>query len=133
MSERGIRQGGETAYSIPPGTKLRPLRDQIIVKPLPLKYSKIIDCEYTGKPTRGEVVAVGPGKYANIHERGTRDGKPYHTIRQSKYFTPPELKPGDIVELGGLQIGGYLFEQVGIDGVPHVICQEADVAVVHER
>ena len=75
---------------------------------------------------------MGAGKYAIIHERGTRDGKPYHTIRQSKYFTPTELKVGDIVELGGLQFDGYLFEQVGIDGVPHVICQEADVAVVYE-
>ena len=132
MSERGIRQGGETAYSIPPGTKLRPLRDQIVVKVEDLKLSETILANWSGKPVQGTVVAVGPGRFPTLHTRGKRDGKDFHEVRESKHFQRTELKVGDKVHLGGLQFGGYLFQQVGIDGLPHIICQEADVAVVYE-
>ncbi|CAB4121076.1 GroES chaperonin family [uncultured Caudovirales phage] len=132
MSERGIRHGGETVHSIPAGSRLRPLRDQIVVRPLEIKLSETIIADWSGKPSRGEVIAVGPGHYPNIHERGERHGQPYHTVRQSKHFSPTQLKPGDIVQLGGMGIGGYLFQQIGIDGVDHVICREADVCLIEE-
>ena len=45
---------------------------------------------------------------------------------------PTEVKPGDVVELGGLEIDGYKFKTVDIDNLQHVLCQEADVCFVCE-
>ena len=106
MSERGGRHGGETIHSIPPGTKLRPLRDQIVVRVEALKLSDTILADWGGKPVQGTVVAVGPGHYPKIHHRGHRDGKDFHEVTESKHFRPTELKPGDKVQFGGMEIGG---------------------------
>jgi hypothetical protein len=42
------------------------------------------------------------------------------------------VKRGDIVELGGLEIGGYLFATVRWGAKEVVIAREADVAIVRE-
>jgi hypothetical protein len=112
--------------------RVRPLRDQVIVKPLPLKLGDKLAADWQGAPVVGVVQAVGPGCYLNIHEKGFKDGKPYRRVRQSKVFTPTEVKPGDKVHLGGMELGGYLFPQVWIDGAWCVLCREQDVAVLQE-
>lgn len=117
-------------YSIPAGTTLRPLRDQVVVRVEDLKLSDTIIANWSGKPVQGTVVAVGPGHYPKIHRRGTHDGRDFHEVSESKHFQPTELKPGDRVQFGGMEIGGYLFPQIGIDGHAHVLCQEADICVV---
>jgi hypothetical protein len=43
---------------------------------------------------------------------------------------PTEVKPGDLVEVGGLELNGYQFPQVTIGSELHVVCQEQDVAMV---
>jgi co-chaperonin GroES (HSP10) len=134
----GVRLSDRGLNFIAPELDIRPLRDQIIVKPLPLKWSDTVDAEYSGEVTRGTVIAVGPGCYPNIHERGTKPGKdgrpvPYHTITPSRVFRPTEVRVGDIVELGGLEIGGYLFPKVWADGAWCIICREQDVAALHDR
>ncbi len=128
----GVRISDKTINFVAKAERIRPLRDQIIVKPLPLRFSPTIKAEWRGEAIRGEVIAAGPGCFPNLHSRGTKDGKPYHTIRQSKHFRPTEVKIGDVVELGGMEIGGYLFPKVWVDGEWCVICREQDVAVLHD-
>jgi len=109
------------------GETLRPLRDHIIVKVLPPKWASAIAVEYRGEALRGEVVAAGPGVHPNWHERGKKDGKDYHTVRPGKIFRPTEVKIGDIVELGGAEIGGYLWQRVNYRGAECVVVREQDV------
>jgi co-chaperonin GroES (HSP10) len=106
---------------------LRPLRDQIIVKPLKWEPSKIIEVVGSKrKPLRGVVIAAGPGHYPKIYNKDRSKSW------DSTQFLRCEVKPGDVVELGGLEIDGYLFPQLLIGNEAHVICREADVAVVIE-
>ncbi len=133
----GVRLADCSLNFIAPGLDIHPLRDQLIVKPLPLELSDAIDAEWQGQVVRGVVIAAGPGCYPNIHKRGFRPGKhgrpePYHEIRQSRIFRPTEVRVGDVVELGGLELGGYLFPKVWADGAWCVLCREQDVAILHE-
>lgn len=127
MVQTGVRLKDRQYTQITPDETIRPLRDQIIVKPLDPKWSPLIAIAYNGEALRGRVVATGPGCFPNVHARGKRDGKDYHSIRQSKIFRPTEVKVGDIVELGGAEIGGYLWTHVSINGEDHILCREQDV------
>ena len=100
---------------------LKMMGDRILVRPLDLKLSKVIIANWTGKTVRGEVVAVGPGEYPN------RFNSDRSRVRKSKAFRPTEVRPGDIVELGGLDIGGYAFPRIVLNGVEHLIASEKDV------
>jgi co-chaperonin GroES (HSP10) len=126
-----VRVERRTPDCIAPGERLRPLRDQIVVKVLPLKLSETIEAEWKGKPVRGTVIACGPGRFPNIYKTGKRDGRDYRTVRESTQFRKTEVKVGDIVELGGQEIGGYLFTRIDINGEECVLCSEQDVAIVH--
>ena len=48
---------------VPADHAIRPLRDQIVVEPLPWKPSAILEVIIYAKPLRGVVRAVGPGLY----------------------------------------------------------------------
>lgn len=112
---------------LPAGTKLRPLRDRIIIKPLEWDASRIIFAIRNGRPVRGEVIAVGPGCYPKKY------AKDRSSYRLSKHFQRTEVKPGDIVELGGLNIfdgAGYSFPEIAIGTERYLICQEQDVCGV---
>lgn len=144
----GTRIGNETCTIIPADAKIRPLRDQIIVEPLDWQPSKIILVAGTHtKPLRGIVRAVGPGvypiKYLDQHgdrlpdwKRGAR-----RQMVLSRHFRPTTVKVGDIVELGGLELGtgtasdphGYLHKTVIWGTTEMVICREEDVAIVCEE
>lgn len=130
MPGSGVRLADKAVNFVGQGEALRPLRDQIIVKPLPLPLGRRIQADWAGEPVRGRVIAAGPGCYPNIHARGTKDGKPWRTVRQSRAFRPTEVKIGDVVSLGGMEIGGYLWPKVWADGDWCVICREQDVAVI---
>lgn len=110
---------------------LKPLKDWIVVKPEKPSFSPIIATDWKGEAVRGTVIAVGPGKHRNIHKRFQKDGKEQRTVRQSTHFTPTEVKVGDRVELGGLELNGYLWRHVMLNGEDHIMCMEADVAGVH--
>lgn len=118
--------------------KVRPKEDWLIVKPLPPNLSQTIAANWNGEAVRGKVIAAGPGKYPNIHTKGFRpgkDGKPeqFRTVRKSKVFVPTEVKPGEVVQLGGMDIGGYLWKHLILDGEDHIWCMEADVCFVEEK
>jgi co-chaperonin GroES (HSP10) len=124
MRENTVRLENQPDY-LPADTKLRPLRDHIVVKPLKWEPSKII--EIAGdkrKPLRGVVVAVGPGCYPKLYN------KDRSKTWDSRQFRPCDVKVGDTVELGGLEIDGYLFPKIVIGNEVHVLCREADVAGV---
>lgn len=123
----GVRIGNETITRIPADAVMRPLRDQIIVEPLAWEPSKILNIVYHGKPLRGIVKAVGPGCYPKRYNG--RKGQRSKTW-DSKSFRPCDLNVGDVVELGGLELRGYLFQTFFWGDVEHVICREEDVAVV---
>lgn len=120
----------KTPDIVPAGCKLRPLKDKIVVRVIDFNYSATLVHTYHGSPVRGEVVSVGPGRYPNIYRQGTKDGKAWRTVHESLHFRPTELKVGDIVEFGGLELQGYAFQRVLMDGYDHVVCSEQDVAGV---
>lgn len=117
----------DTAEILPAGAVLRPLGDRIVIKPLEWDASDTIIAIRHGRPVRGEVVAVGPGCHPKKYAKGRT------SFEHSRHFRPTELQPGNIVELGGLNVfdgQGYSFPQVVIGTQRHIICQEQDVAGV---
>lgn len=126
-TESGVRIGNETITGIPASMNVRPLRDQIVIEPLYWQPSKIIAVAYQGKPLRGIVLAVGPGCYPKQYNgpKGKRTKS-----WDSKHFQPTEVKVGDIVELGGLEIGGYLHPTFRWGDKECVMIREPDVAMV---
>jgi co-chaperonin GroES (HSP10) len=111
------------------GTKLRPLRDQIVVKALEWSPSTIITVAGSERrPMRGIVVAVGPGQRVKKYWRNSKGER--CKMGETGQVIPTEVKPGDLVEVGGLELNGYQFPQVTIGSELHVVCQEQDVAMV---
>ena len=126
----GKRQACEV---IPPGQKLRPLRDVIILKPLPFEPSDSIETVRFGRPVRGKVVAVGPGHNPWKYKLNAEGQKAAMT--RSNYFQPTTVQPGDEVELGGLNIydgQGYSFQEIMYEGETHLVCREADVCCIRD-
>lgn len=106
---------------------IKPLGDRMIVRPLKVELSTTIEAHWRGRTLRGEVVAIGPGEFPN------RYNSDRSKVWKSKVFRPTEVKVGDIVELGGLDIGGYAFPRIMYRGEEHIIASEKDVAGIHER
>lgn len=87
----------------------RPLGDRVLVEPLPAetktKAGIIIPDTASEKPTRGTVVAVGPG-------RRDEDGR----------LLPMDVKAGDTV-----LYGKWSGTEVKIAGKDYVILRESDI------
>ena len=112
---------------------LRMTSDRILLKPLDWDASKTIIAIRHGRPVRGEVIAVGPG-HNPIKYKPNALGKKAK-MDYSRHFRPTEVRPGDIVELGGLNQydgKGYQFTEVIYNGTPHLICAERDVCIVRD-
>lgn len=112
---------------------LRMMGDRILLKPLDWDASQIVIAIRHGRAVRGEVIAVGPGCHPKKYKAGPKG--PRSLMDYAKRFQRTELKPGDIVELGGLNIfdgKGYMFPEVMIGTERHIIVQEADVAIVRD-
>ncbi len=133
----GTRIGNELLTWIRADEQIRPLRDQIVIEPLPLDLNTSLEVVYRGKPVRGIIRAVGPGlhpiKYLDsrgnpTHKRGDRK-----TRILSRHFRPCDVKVGDVVDIGGLELGGYLFPLIRWGDMDVVICREEDVALVDEE
>ena len=123
----GVRIGNETLDFIKASERIRPLRDGIVVEPLPVDSTVLVEC---WKPIRGRVLAVGPGHYPKRYDgpKGKRTKS-----WDSKSFLPCDVKVGDLVELGGKEIGGFLHRTVRWGKREVVICREADVCVIVEE
>ncbi len=130
------RQGG----ALPPGpslfacqhaSQLRMLGDRILLRPLPWEPSKVIEVVRHGRALRGEVVRVGPGIHPICKRVAQADGR--KRVEYSRHFRPTEVKVGDVVELGGLNIfdgQGYQFTEVLVGNETMLVCSERDVAMV---
>ena len=92
--------------------KLRPLHDRVIVKRLEEEKKSaggiLIPDTAAEKPSKGEVLAVGPGKVGD-------DGK----------LRPCDVKKGDIV-----LFGKYSGSEVKVDGDELVVMREDDIMAV---
>jgi chaperonin GroES len=95
-------------------TKLRPLDDNIIVKPAKAEEVTaggiVLPDAAQEKPLKGEVVATGPGR---LLKNGKR--------------LEPSVKRGDNV-----MFGKYSGSDVKIDGVEHKILREAEILAIIE-
>jgi co-chaperonin GroES (HSP10) len=125
----GVRVGNESITSVPAEAHIRPLRDNIVIEPLDWRPSSTIQVVYNGKPLRGKVRAVGPGRYPKKYD-GPK-GKRSKTW-DSTHFRATEVKVGDVVELGGLEIRGYLFQTVRWGSKEVIVCSEQDIAIVYD-
>ena len=130
----GVTLSGQAAI-LPAGTKLRLLRDRILVRPLDWEPSRIISVVRRGRPLRGVVERVGPGRYYRRYRpHPTDSNKRQYTERGT--FIPMQVKAGDVVELGGLNAfdgEGYNFPQVVIGTETFIMAQEQDVCFVDEE
>ncbi len=92
--------------------KLRPLADRVIVKQSEAeektKSGILLPDSAKEKPTKGKVVAVGPGK---LTDEGKR--------------TPLEVQPGDRILMGK-----YSGSEIKIDDTDYVICREDEILAV---
>jgi len=114
---------------IGPSERIRPLRDNLVLEPMEWDASAIIIAIRYGRPVRGRVIAAGPGAYRKIW---AKDRSKYW---DTETFVPTEVKVGDVVELGGLNVfdgAGYAFPPVMVNGQKHIIVSEKDVAIVRE-
>lgn len=135
----GVRIGHELLTFVGEHERIRPLRDSIVIEPEEYAPSEIVAVAYAGRPLRGRVLAVGPGcypiQYRNQYTKewsfsvpkGARD-----MSRPSKAFRPCDVKVGDTVELGGIEIGGYLHTRIRWGDKDVVVCREEDVCMVVE-
>ena len=91
---------------------LKPLNDRVLVKRLESEERTAsglyIPDTAKEKPSKGEVVAVGPGKHAD-------DGK----------FVPMAVKVGDMV-----LFNKYAGTEVKIDGAEHLVMREDDILAI---
>lgn len=122
----GVTLYGQTTTFLPAGTKFRCLRDQIIVRVTNWQPSKIVEVVREGRPLCGVVVAAGPGCYPIRYNRDRSRCWP------SRAFRRTEVRPGDEVELGGLELQGYGFLQIMVGGELHVVCREEDVCGIRD-
>ena len=91
---------------------LKPLNDRVLVKRLESEERTAsglyIPDTAKEKPSKGEVVAVGPGKHAD-------DGK----------LVPMSVKVGDMV-----LFNKYAGTEVKIDGAEHLVMREDDILAI---
>ena len=92
------------------GANIRPLTDRIVVRPLEAEEKTaggiLLPDTAQEKPMRGEVVAVGPGKF--VESKGDR--------------VPPPLKTGDRVIYGK-----WAGTEVRVEGDEYKILEAKDV------
>lgn len=135
--DRGALLSHKTTTHIPAHCKIRPINDQILVEPLDGCLSSIVYIASETKPLKGIVRAVGPGmnhkKYRDKDGLPTNDRAKRRSFVWSKYFQRTQVRVGDEVELGGLELGGYSFQTLYHGDKLMLMATERDVAAVHER
>lgn len=94
--------------------KLKPLNDRVLVKRLESEEKTagglFIPDTAKEKPSRGQVIAVGPGK---VDEQGKR--------------IPMSVAPGNEV-----LFNKYAGTEVKLDGIDHLVMREEDILAIVE-
>jgi hypothetical protein len=127
LIDRGVRVENALLTFVRADEDIRCLRDNIVVEPLDIDHGTMLQLVYRGQPVRGRVLAVGPGcfpkKYNGPKGKRTKSW-------DSKAFRPCDVRVGDVVDIGGLEIGGYLFTRIIWGSRDVVLCREEDVTCV---
>lgn len=122
----------DSLTDVPASAQIRCLRDWMVVEPLPIEHSKILEIVEDTRPVRGIVKAVGPGVYPIKYDHPDKHKRT--KMSYSHVFRPTSVKVGDLVELGSPQDGrGYAFQTFRWGDVTHLLCREEDVSGVVER
>jgi co-chaperonin GroES (HSP10) len=109
---------------------IRCRRDYMVVEPLDWIPSKLIIVAYQGEPLRGIVRAIGPGTHPKCYNG--RKGQRTKSW-DSKAFRPCDVKVGDTVEFGGLELKGFLHPTIVWGSKEMVLCREEDIAGIVEQ
>lgn len=126
LEQSGVRLESK-GYAFIEAPGFRPLRDYLLLKPLPWKPSRTIQIAGdTRRTLRGVIIAAGPGIYPKRYNRDRSK------TWDSEAFRPTEAKVGDTVELGGLHIDGYEWPRVIFNNEPHIICRDEDICGIVE-
>lgn len=126
---------GQAVEWLPAGTKLRMLRDQVLVRVLPWNPSRTLKVVSNMRPLRGVVVAVGPGRNQRRYYREWNAKERKYEVTKmgdTGRVEPCGVHEGETVEVGGLELRGYSFVEIMIGAERHIICQDADIAVVDD-
>lgn len=129
VGESGV-QINQAVEWFPAGTVLRPTLDRVLIRVLPWNPSRRLKIVSNMRPIRGRVMAVGPGGWQKryyLNKKGER-----HKVGETGRKQHMDLKVGDVVDVGGLEIRGYSFMEIMIGFERHIMCQEADVAIVDD-
>lgn len=126
LVKAGVELDRKRVEFIPEDAVIKPLGDRIFVRPLPAVTSALLHVVHESKALRGVVVAVGPGYRLKKYYKNLRGE--VAKVGETGRVRPCDVKVGDVVELGGKEIGGYSFPKINIGNVEHIIAQEADVA-----
>lgn len=130
-SDRSARLSHDGNTYFPGEAKIRCRRDYLIVEPLAAALSPNLQIVEHTRPVRGLVKAVGPGVYPKKYDHPDKHKRT--KMWESKVFQATEVKVGDIVELGGIEFGGYSFQTFLWGDKVHLVCREADVSGVIEE
>lgn len=136
-TSRGGRITDENITFVPAGTKLRPLRDQLIVAPMDVIHSRfLIVRSESSTLIRGNVVASGPGHYPNYYlDKHGRKNPPRHERAQvcaGMTFVPNPVKVGDVVHLDGRNTGKSAFDAFYYGDTYCIHARAEDVAGIEE-
>ena len=104
----GARADSSTLTVIPADSEIRPLHDRLVLEPLDVVHSRHVIVLDRNRPVRGKVLAVGPGIFPKVYDHPEKHKRT--KMHDSTVFRPTQVQVGDIVELGGSEIGGYAFD-----------------------
>jgi hypothetical protein len=119
-TERGVRLTDENLTFIPATTKIRPLRDQMIVEPLDVIHSRILIVP-SGDPVRGICRAIGPGLYRKQYD--SPDKHKRTKVWEGMQFIPTEVKCGQTVLLDP----HLKYDEFYWGDRMHIHCRQEDV------
>lgn len=120
-SERGVRMTDENLTFIPADTKIRPLRDQMIVEPVDVIHSRILIVPPGGDPVRGICRAIGPGHYRKQYDSSDKHKRT--KVWEGMQFIPTEVKIGQTVLLDP----HLKYEQFYWGDRLHIHCRQEEV------
>jgi hypothetical protein len=106
------------------------LKDWLLVEAYEVRHSATLLVDHRTKPLRGRVIAAGPGHYPKRYDHPEKHKR--SKMWDAKCFQPTEVKPGDIIEVGGLENDGYAFETCWYGDKFCFWCTERDVCGVSE-
>lgn len=131
---QGVRVDHDTETYLQSSARVRPLRDWICIEVLDWRPSSYLEVMYFGKPLRGRVLVIGPGRYPIKYNgpKGLRTESWESGEREPAVFVPITVKVGEIIELGGLELRGYLFTSFYWGPRKCLMVREADVAIVYD-